>query len=270
MAQQTRRWNPGDAANALVRVILSDAGALLGGLTESEWDATLSWFGGRCAYTGHALTHGQMERDHAVPMNRTHCGLHLYGNVLPSTREANRQKSGKSYRDFMVDPVRLDAIESFVRESGYWERVSVFGDIQRYCEAQYRTVDALCRVNREYLASLLPEDLDDGSAEPDTPDAATSVYRLSSIPERDRGGDILPITLDPPDVEAFREALLRSRHARIFENYRDGRTTERRWNARNMSASSNVLGNLRSRPRYRRGNWKRLGIESLTVAVQQS
>lgn len=259
MAQQTRRWNPGDAANALVRVILSDAGALLGGLTEPEWEATLSWFGGRCAYTGDALTHGQMERDHAVPMNRTHCGLHLYGNVLPSTREANRQKSGKSYRDFVVDPVRLDAIESFVRESGYWERVSVFGDIQRYCEAQYRTVDALCRVNREYLASLLPEDLDDGSAEPETPDSTT-----------DRGDDTLPITLDPPDAEAFRVALLRSRQARIFEIYRDGRTIERRWNARSMSASSNVIGNLRSRSRYRRGNWKRLGIDSLTVAVQQS
>ena len=37
MARQTRRWNPGDAANTLVRVILSDAGALLGGLTEREW-----------------------------------------------------------------------------------------------------------------------------------------------------------------------------------------------------------------------------------------
>ena len=52
MTQQTRRWNPGDAANVFVRVILSDAGTMLGGLTESEWRKTLEWFDGRCAYTG--------------------------------------------------------------------------------------------------------------------------------------------------------------------------------------------------------------------------
>ena len=44
MAKQTRRTNPGDAANAFVRVILSDAGAMLGGLTEDEWGKSLEWF----------------------------------------------------------------------------------------------------------------------------------------------------------------------------------------------------------------------------------
>ena len=79
----------------------------------------------------------------------------------------------------------------------------------------------------------------------------------------------MPITLDPPTEEAFKDALLREREARIFERHRDGRTTERRWAADGMSESSNVIGNLRSRPRYRRGAWKRLGIQSLTVAVKQ-
>ena len=261
MAKQTRRWNPGDAANVFVRVILSDAGAKLGGLTEMEWDETSKWFGGRCAYTGDALVDGRMDRDHAIPMNRTHCGLHLYGNVLPATKEANRQKAAKHYRDFVEDPDRLERIESFVRESGYWERVSVFGDLQCYCEAQYRSIDALCRVNRHYLASLLPEDLDDGLG--GDPEAS------GLVPDNPARGDILPITLDPPTGAAFKDALLREREARIFEIHRDGRTIELRWDARNMSESSNVVGNLRSRPRYRRGAWKRLGIQSLTVSVQQ-
>ena len=119
MVQQAKKLNPGDAANAFVRVILSDAGAMLGGLTETEWVQTLDWFGGRCAYTDEALVDGRTDRDHAVPMNRTHCGLHLYGNVLPTTREANQQKAGKHYRDFVEDPDRLKRIESFVKESGY-------------------------------------------------------------------------------------------------------------------------------------------------------
>ena len=79
---------------------------------------------------------------------------------------------------------------------------------------------------------------------------------------------MLPITLDPP-MPVFRDALLREREARIFEMHRDGRTTERRWAADGMSESSNVVGNLRSRPRYRSGAWKRLGIRSLTVSVKQ-
>ena len=260
MAQQTRRKNPGDAANVFVRVILSDAGVRLGGLTDTEWDETFKWFGGRCAYTGDALVDGRMERDHAIPMNRTHCGLQLYGNVLPVTKKANRQKADKHYRDFVEDPDRLERIESFVRESGYWERVSVFGDLQRYCEAQYRSINALCQVNRDYLDSLLPEDLDDGLESDPEPSGL-----VLGNPAR---GDTLPITLDPPTAEAFKDALLRRREARIFEIYRDGRTIERRWNANNMSESSNVVRNLRSRPRYRRGAWKRLGIQSLTVSVK--
>lgn len=260
MAQQTRKWNPGDAANAFVRVILSDAGAKLGGLTEADWDRTLNWFGGRCAYTGVELINGRMDRDHAIPMNRTHCGLHLYGNVVPATKEANRQKAGVHYRDFVEDPDRLGRIESFVRESRYWERVSVFGDLQRYCEAQYRSIDALCRVNRQYLASLLPKDLDDGLGSDPVPVESSAAIQ--------REEEALPITLDPPTTEAFKDALLRQREARIFEIHRDGRTIERRWNASNMSESSNVVGNLRSRPRYRRDAWKRLGIQSLKVSVK--
>ena len=260
MGRQTKRWNPGDAANAFVRVILSDAGAKLGGLTETDWDRTLDWFGQRCAYTGAVLVDGELDRDHAIPMNRAHCGLHLYGNVLPATRDVNRQKAGKHYRDFVEDPGRLERIESFMRESGYWERVGVFGDLQRYCDAQYRSIDALCRVNREYLASLLPEDLDESSgSDPEPRDSRTTI-------RRDEG--TLPITLDPPNTEEFKAVLLQKREAQIFENYRDGQTIERRWNASNMSESSNVIGNLRSRPRYRKTAWKRLGIQSLTVSVK--
>ena len=77
------------------------------------------------------------------------------------------------------------------------------------------------------------------------------------------------ITLDPPTAEAFKDALLRKREARIFEIHRDGRTIELRWNASNMSESSNVIGNLRSRPRYRKGAWQREGIQSLIVSIRR-
>lgn len=260
MARQTRRTNPGDAANAFVRVILSDAGAMLGGLTEEEWRKTLEWFDGRCAYTGDRPGEGELERDHAIPMNRAHCGLHLYSNVVPATKDANSRKAGKHYRQFVEEGDQLERIDGFLRTSLYWERVADFGDLQRYCEAQYRATDALCRVNRKYLASLRPP-VEEVGEEPESNGAPTARTERA-------GADALPIVLEPSPASAFRTALLRQGHAWIVEIYRDGRREIRRWNAGRMSESSGILGNLRSRPRYRKGAWEPLGLKSLIVSMR--
>ena len=169
-AQQTRKTNPGNAANAFVRVILSDAGTMLGRMSEDEWQKTLDWFGGRCAYTGEELAAGETDRDHAIPMNRAHCGLHLYGNVLPATRDANRPKGRrKHYRDFVEGSGASRAHRSLRSRVGLLgQGVLTLAILQRYCEAQYRAIDALCRVNRKYLANLLPEaDEEDAVADPE-------------------------------------------------------------------------------------------------------
>ena len=99
---------------------------MLGGLKDDEWHKTLEWFDGRV----HRATLNEMERHHAIPMNRAHCGLHLYGNVVPATKEANRRKAGKHYREFIEDRDRLQRIDRFLRESGYWERVADLGDLR--------------------------------------------------------------------------------------------------------------------------------------------
>src|SRR5260370_34273173 len=83
VARQARRTRPGDSANLFIRCLLSDAGELLGGLAEDEWRQTLDHFGSRCAYTDVPLTLETAVKDHAIPINKTDCGLHLFGNVLP-------------------------------------------------------------------------------------------------------------------------------------------------------------------------------------------
>ena len=84
----------------------------------------------------------------------------------------------------------------------------------------------------------------------------------------DAGANALPIVLEPSPVSAFRTALLRQRHAWIVEIYRDGRREIRRWNAARMTESSGILGNLRSRPRYRKNAWEQLGLKSLSVSIR--
>ena len=82
-------------------------------------------------------------------------------------------------------------------------------------------------------------------------------------------GPALPITLRPPKSQDFLEVLLLTREAWIEELYADGRREVRRWDASRMSRSSGVINNLRSRLRYRQGNWQKIGIASLLVSVER-
>ena len=159
METRKRQYHPGDAANAFVRVLLSDAGELAGGLDDEQWSRTLEFFDHRCAYTGEPLTEDSAEQEHAIPINRHHCGLHLYGNVVPATKEANRAKRDLHYRDFVGDPTRLQTIEDFMERAGYHERAKPFHGLQAYCQTQYEVIKALCKANTDYLEMLLPEEL---------------------------------------------------------------------------------------------------------------
>ena len=82
-------------------------------------------------------------------------------------------------------------------------------------------------------------------------------------------GVALPIALDPPNSQDFLEALLLTKEAWIVELHADGRREVRRWDASRMGRSSNVIGNLRSRPRYRQGNWQKMGIAGLRVSLER-
>jgi alkylated DNA nucleotide flippase Atl1 len=81
--------------------------------------------------------------------------------------------------------------------------------------------------------------------------------------------DHLPINLIPSDPNTFKQHLLHTRVAEIMITYRDGRVERRIWNAPNFRTSSNVIGNLRSRPEFRAGQWQAEGIAKVTVTVLQ-
>ena len=82
-----------------------------------------------------------------------------------------------------------------------------------------------------------------------------------------RSDDILPISLEPSRPEDFKARLLERREAVIEIFYSDGRIVHRPWIASRFSASSNVFGNLRSRPEFRQGRWQENGVIALKVRV---
>lgn len=77
----------------------------------------------------------------------------------------------------------------------------------------------------------------------------------------------LPITLDPANPDVFKKALLDSKQAEIETFYKDGKVERKLWKAAKFSLSSNVFGNLRSRPEYRSGNWQKMGIVKVHARV---
>ena len=86
---------------------------------------------------------------------------------------------------------------------------------------------------------------------------------------RRKGQDsTLPITLDPENSADFLDALLLTKEAWLEVSYSDGRKEVRRWDASLMRPSSNVIGNLRSRPEFRSGTWQNNGIASLRVSIE--
>ena len=100
-------------------------------------------------------------------------------------------------------------------------------------------------------------------------DNISQVGRDSSKPGRRSPGEpTLAISLDPPDSGVFLDALLRTKEAWIEVAYQDGRREVRRWDAARMSPSSNVIGNLRSRPEFRAGEWQRRGITGVRVRLR--
>lgn len=79
--------------------------------------------------------------------------------------------------------------------------------------------------------------------------------------------DLLPISLSPATPEKFKAELLITKQAEIQIYYSSGEIEVKQWNAAGFSASSNVMGNLRSRSEFRANTWQSKDIVKVHVTV---
>jgi hypothetical protein len=82
-------------------------------------------------------------------------------------------------------------------------------------------------------------------------------------------GTILPIELNPKDEKEFKRKLLINRRAYITSIYADGKKEKKIWNIRNFDESSDVIGNVRSRPEFRMKEWPKRGIVKVFVSIEE-
>jgi 5-methylcytosine-specific restriction endonuclease McrA len=111
----------GDAQNIAVRVFLNQFSKKFNTFFDDEYkQKTLKYFNYQCPYSGEDISDGNFVMDHIVPFNRECCGLHVYGNILLVTKEANKNKHHHSLEKFLKnEPERLEKIKRFMEESGF-------------------------------------------------------------------------------------------------------------------------------------------------------
>lgn len=85
----------------------------------------------------------------------------------------------------------------------------------------------------------------------------------------DYSNGTLPIELKPSSEFDFKRRLLLTKTAYITTFYKNGTNIQKVWNAHQFKETSNVIGNLRSRPEFRNGEWQKLGIEKVLVTIDK-
>jgi hypothetical protein len=81
---------------------------------------------------------------------------------------------------------------------------------------------------------------------------------------------VLSIELIPYNNEVFLITLLKTKSATITTFYKNGTKESKIWKAERMTANSDVIGNLRSRPEFRNGNWQLANIVKVVVEVKNN
>jgi hypothetical protein len=170
-----KRTHSADVANIFVRNLLCDISEVLGGFNENDRRKTLRYFHNCCAYTGCKLSDKTLTLDHLVPQNRANCGLHLYGNIVPASSQANKRKGSKGFEEFILTDseilngtdlkVRKDRIEKlkeFQKHSGYLEKFNTIANLEVFVQEKYQVIQELSNETfKEIKLKYLNEEFDD-------------------------------------------------------------------------------------------------------------
>ena len=172
MKKSIKRTHPADSANSFVRNLLCNIGEVLGGFSDSDLKKTRKYFNNCCPYTGCKLTAKNSVLDHVIPLNRANCGLHLYGNIVPSSRQANDGKHSKNFEEFLlsdseifdgidmkVRKERIEKIKEFQKQSGYLEKIDTMPNFEEFVQGKYKIVQQLAsEVFQEFEIKYLTKD----------------------------------------------------------------------------------------------------------------
>jgi len=130
--------------------------------------------------------------------------------------------------------------------------------------------DFISEYDGELIASVLTE-LRIEIIEKNIPinNSKTQIKQYSQPKEFNHSSTILPIELNPSGEDEFKRKLLLTKKAYITTFYSNGTNEKKPWTANSFRESSGVIGNLRSRPEFRNGEWQKRGIIKVFVSINE-
>lgn len=145
----------GNAQNLFVRNILSRLGNE--SFSEKDWEATKDYFSRKCAYCGEET---DLVIEHAIPINKEKLGEHRLGNLVPSCKACNSQKSNQDFREFLGDKTeQISKIEQYM-ESRNYVPLEDNEQMQMILNMAHKEVAALAERYVKIINGLFPQSLE--------------------------------------------------------------------------------------------------------------
>lgn len=232
---------------------------------------TLDFFGWKCPYTGKDLTgaivkgEGDYAIDHIIPQNKEYCGLNVKGNLVYTDKEANKQKGKQTAEEFLLNN---QGVLKGVSKEERMKRLEKIKEFQRECKYD---PTAIQQSVSSYFAKIYDEIRAEQEARIDKAIAMAGLTPIAdyssqkAVRTRSQSQDI-PVILSPSNPEDFKTKFLERKMAIIKLTYADEtKDKEHIWKADKFDASSNVMGNIKSRPFWRKRVEQQLVSVEITV-----
>lgn len=230
-----------------------------------------------CAYCGDSYT----EWDHLNPLvvDKLPTGyISEIHNLVPSCGKCNQSKGNKNWREWILSSASLSPksrgisdLNSRIHCLEEYEKLFepikidfreiVDDDLWREHWANYESIIASMKeaqITSDKIKNIIRREIDVTYSRMNQKQMRFGHDHLSAK-------EILSIKLVPDNPHDFSDMFQESGFAIIRINYDDGSYEEKKWEKRNFSRTSNVIGNLRSRPEFRQGEWQKRGISSVLV-----
>ena len=271
----------GDVSNISIRNILTEISKQISGrFTEQEMFDTLEFFGWRCPYTGKDLKPliendlGGYAADHVYPQNRIWCGLNVKGNLIIVDKAANQRKRDLDVDTFLLTDTkiitdidvmgrtrqeRLDKIKEFQALCGY-DPNKIRTEISQILNERY---DALRTEQEKCIGEALGALANISILPISVRSVKTTSSPVSTTSSTSK--TITELVFYPADEKEFKRELIKRKKAKFILSYDSGAVKESFWDAKDFDESSNLRGNIQSRPFWR--NKKAEGLIKVEVLV---
>ena len=179
--------------------------------------------------------------------------------------------SKESYSTELLKSFTLNALKKINRKEEHKKLTEkILSESYQEKIAELIKQDFLSEYDGELIESVLKElKVEIKSKKTETPQSDLPKKQYSEPRIIDYSNGILPIELNPASESDFKRRLLLTKTAYITTFYKNGTSKQKVWNAHRFRETSGVLGNLRSRPEFRNGEWQKLGIEKVYVSIDR-